>query len=276
MVKKIFVLGVILVMCLGLFNGCKAYTVDNGEIIAEEPFYSLQAAYNCIWLTKENLQSIASMHINKQEVTLDEELSSEIKQAYTERYPRSGKTVDDVIIDKYYGTYNDCTALMNETYYAALMIRYDNDTHSTVIGSEIVGGVEFNYSEGERILIYKIIKGKIICEEPFYSLQAAYNNNWLTKENLQSIAFVRNNKQQITLDEELSSEIKQSYTERYSRSGKTADNVIIDKYYGTYNDCAILMIRYDNDAYTTAIERETVGGIKFTYPDSRRILIYKK
>jgi len=143
MVKKIFIIGVILIMGLGLFAGCGG---NNGKSITEEPFYSLQAAYNSDFISKKDLKSIANLYKNGNANALSVEISSEIKTAYLERYPQEGMTTDDVVIDKYLGTYNDCVALM---------IGYTNSTYTQAVWSETIAGVKINYNNGQRIFVWK-------------------------------------------------------------------------------------------------------------------------
>lgn len=140
--KKTFLI-VILFMGLGLFAGCEG---NNGKLISEEPFYSLQAAYNNNFISKEDLKSIASLHKNGNDNALSVETSSEIKTAYLERYPQDGMTADDVVIDKYFGTYNSCVALM---------IGYTNNIYSDLVWSETIAGVKISYSNSQRIFVWK-------------------------------------------------------------------------------------------------------------------------
>ena len=107
---KFSTLAMLIIMSLGLFAGCENNT---GKVISEEPFYSLQAAYNQEWLSKSDLKSIANFHSNGNTDALSEQVESVIKQAYSIRYPQ--EEWGDVIINKYYGTYNGCVALMIST-----------------------------------------------------------------------------------------------------------------------------------------------------------------
>ena len=142
MAKKILILGVALIMGLGLFSGCG----NDGKSISEEPFYSLQAAYDNNWLKKADLKSIANFHSKGNEDALDNEVANDIKTAYLERYPQDGMTADDIVINKYYGNYNDCVVLM---------LGYWNSAYADVMGSETIAGVKFSYSNSQRILIFK-------------------------------------------------------------------------------------------------------------------------
>lgn len=141
MLKRTLILGVALIMCLGLFAGCGN---DTGKVISEEPFYSLQAAYNQEWLSKSDLKSIANFHSEGNSDTLSEQTETAIKQAYSIRYPQEDGW--SIIINKYYGTYNGCVALM---------IGYENSQYTNALWSETIAGVRIEYSNGQRILVWK-------------------------------------------------------------------------------------------------------------------------
>ena len=124
--KKIICLGVLSVMCLGLFFGCETARAK------EKPtgkFYTLQDAYDQGLLTVDDLQSIAYYYyedciahdhaecesfvpIPKKPLTLDTETQEAIKQEYlsgllTLDYAQ-GATLDNITIKNYLGTYGKC------------------------------------------------------------------------------------------------------------------------------------------------------------------------
>ena len=139
---KIVCLMVLIVINLWLLIGC----ISNGEVISEEPFYSLQAAYDSGFITKEDLKCIEGFHKEGSADVINGEILSEIKASYFAIYPQSESTVDDITIDKYYGSYRDCVALM---------IGYVNSTYTATIWSETIAGVKIEYNNGQRILIWK-------------------------------------------------------------------------------------------------------------------------
>jgi len=143
MTKKILILGVAIIMALGLFAGCGG---NNGKIVINEPFYSLQAAYNEGLITKKDLKTIADFHKNGNTDVLDDGIANEIKAAYFEKNPQDEMTADDVVIDKYYGTYNDCVAVM---------IGYLNSGYTGAMEKETIAGVRFGYNSGQKIVIWK-------------------------------------------------------------------------------------------------------------------------
>lgn len=141
MAKKTLVLGVIIIMALGLF-GCRT---NNGTVVDERPFYSLQAAYNKNFLSKKDLKSIASFHINGNDSVLSVETSNAIKASFVERYPQDGMTTNDARISKYYGTYGTCVAVM---------VGYSNSQYQELLWNETIAGEKFEYNNSQRILIW--------------------------------------------------------------------------------------------------------------------------
>ena len=120
----------------------------------------------------------------------------------------------------------------------------------------------------------------------FYSLQEAYNNEWLTQEDLQTIANYHNNN--ISYPESLSEGIAKSikkvwakqYNEEHTDSGDkiTGSDVSIRKYYGTYHDCAVVIVDRRDAMYLGVDAPYTieVGGVAFTYNRYRpQIIIWK-
>lgn len=150
--KKVFMFGVVFMTIFSVFSGCSQNN-NTGKIIEEDPFYSLQAAYNQGLLKKKDLKSIAKLKINGNSEKLDESIESTIKQAYKKstikqayknRYPQEGD--NEVIISKYLGTYNGNVAIM---------IDYKNSEYIDVCWEEKIAGVTFTYSNAQRIYIWK-------------------------------------------------------------------------------------------------------------------------
>lgn len=116
--------------------------------------------------------------------------------------------------------------------------------------------------------------GTVVNEKPFYSLQAAYNNNFLSRKDLKLIASFHKNGNDSVLGETTSNDIKTAFVERYPQDGMTTDDVIISKYYGTYGECVAIMIDYSNSNYASALWSETISGVKFEYKNRQRIIIW--
>ena len=137
------ILCIIIVATVFTFGGCAE---DNGKVIEEPPFYSLQAAYNNKYIRKADLKKISAMLDSKDDAALGDEKIAEIKEAYAARYPVDGKSASDVTVVRCLGVYRGSVALK---------IAYEDTEAATVAWSETVGGVKVHYNDGWRIVIYK-------------------------------------------------------------------------------------------------------------------------
>lgn len=131
-----------LMMVLALFTSCSQN--NNGKVIVEGSFYSLQSAYNQGLLTKKDLKEITKLKNNGNIEKIDEQIENRIKQSYSNYY--SQEKVEEVIIDRYLGTYNGSVAIM---------IGYKNNEYTSVCWEEKIASVTFKYSDGQRIYIWK-------------------------------------------------------------------------------------------------------------------------
>lgn len=139
MQKKIQILGVIIMVCLGLFCGC---VNNNGT------FYNLQEAYDNGWLTQKDLQSIAFYYNGgssdesfipepKNPEILSKKTEEQIKKTYLNVIKKdfpNAKT-SGISIAEYYGVYNDCIAVRIKDNYYAVDIAVEPDYK--------IGGVSF-------------------------------------------------------------------------------------------------------------------------------------
>ena len=151
----------------------------------------------------------------------------------------------------------------------------------------------FNESQIQRIYsIYLEITEEELTNElvpsieskSFYYLQAAYTAGLLSVEDLEKIAAYHNNGLQAKdkLDAEIISEIKKiaayymQNDESYPVIDAKAEDFMITKYYGTYNNCVIFMI--DNPYFMhPEVDLgmvETIAGIDFRYSWYDRILVF--
>lgn len=114
-------------------------------------FYTLQEAYDKALLTVDDLESIAYYRSTE----YPESLSAEVKQVIKEtkadiiRTRASNPIIEaqasDISIIGYYGTYNDCIAIvLNDSF----------TDYPDVMREETIAGVTFDYS-GARISIWK-------------------------------------------------------------------------------------------------------------------------
>jgi len=132
------------------------------------------------------------------------------------------------------------------------------------------------------------------CSETgnLYELQEAYDNGWLTVEDLKSVVYYYNGG--TTFNEEIMGEnympipkvpeildaqtamwIKQDFKNNYRSN--TSINSILIVYLGTYNGLvAVILTVKDNGANPIQIIHEgMVGGVLFKYDNSIKILVWK-
>lgn len=131
----------------------------------------------------------------------------------------------------------------------------------------------------------------------FYSLQEAYDNGWLTRADIMSIAYYKNRGR--TYNEEIMSEdyeplpkvpevlsnltelkIKSTaakeYREKYNMQYAEADGFTITEYCGTYNGCVAVMMR---DVYSgeAGVEwTDSVAGVNIYYNSGKSIKIWRE
>ena len=129
------------------------------------------------------------------------------------------------------------------------------------------------------------------CTKPegsFYTLNEAYDNGWLTTEDLKSTAFyyrgdadtgfVAKPKNPETLSAETESAIKQAYLEvlKERKPEATIDNVWIAEYYGTYGDVVVVKVWDDCFMYDLIfIPEVTIGGVLFRNYSEREVYVWK-
>ena len=118
-----------------------------------------------------------------------------------------------------------------------------------------------------------------------YSLQQAFDYGYLTKEDLEQIAYHINN--QLSYPQPLESSIETAIKEAAAyeiRNRKiepflnaTADGFTIVEYYGKYSDCFVVRMRNDYDIYPTDVPSwwEEIGGVQFHFTGHDRIMVWK-
>lgn len=114
-------------------------------------------------------------------------------------------------------------------------------------------------------------------EGAFYSLQEAYDNGWITEENLQSIADLYHNKQtapEIDISEAVSYSIRKTYAEKWKTPLDIED--VFYEYYGEYNGCFAVDVSTKDMAVSGDVEIVTIGNVSITYTDGGRIKIWKE
>ena len=115
-------------------------------------------------------------------------------------------------------------------------------------------------------------------EAGFYSLTEAYENGWLTKADVKQISDYRGGAQTSPeLDSSVEKRIRDFAAKKYSHGENIipAESFTI-RYYGEYNGSYAVYITSDCYDFPTVITVEEVAGIKFSYPDSNTMKIYKE
>jgi len=118
----------------------------------------------------------------------------------------------------------------------------------------------------------------------FYSLQGAYEEDLIQREDLQKIASYHNNHQTLEVfDEKLVNVIKDLFAKELREKSKefstiTGDKIVLTKFYGEYGDCYVLMLDYGyhTDEYNP-FDLE-IAGIVFHFGHPRyvnRLVVYK-
>ena len=147
--------------------------------------------------------------------------------------------------------------------------------------------------EKENDRLNDILYQMSIKDGEFYTLQQAYNNHWLTQEDLKSIAYYHNGgivfneevmgedyqpqpKTPEVLDKITEHSIKQTYIDSIlTDKNAIISGVNIDNYYGSYNGCFPLMMS-DSYSGTTGEESwQTVGDVKFYFNSGNKIIIWR-
>ena len=110
-------------------------------------------------------------------------------------------------------------------------------------------------------------------EGAFYSLQEAYDNGWITEENLQSIADLYHNKQtapEIDISEAVSYSIRKTFADEW----KASVSDVSYKYYGEYNDCFAVKVSAKDMHYLYRRRQnknlENIRGLIIPYAKSLR------
>ena len=123
------------------------------------------------------------------------------------------------------------------------------------------------------VMIFGVV-GCNTVKGTFYTLQEAYDNGWLTQENLQTIANYHHDNS-ISYPESLSDNIAKSIKRSWAKKLKddnpetdiTEEKVNIVNYYGTYNECVAVIVDRSDVDYPAVYAPVTIeiGGVSFTY-----------
>ncbi|MDE6441437.1 MAG: hypothetical protein K2L12_01625 [Clostridia bacterium] len=236
---------------------------EKGEQSSFGSFYTLQEAYNKGWLTRADLMNIAYYHHStlnwgaefipegynpapKTPEVLSGETLTAIKQTYWDNNYKVNNphnvTLDDIDIgEDYYGTYNNCVAVM---------IWLNGAGYGCAIGDYYVGNVRFLYPDTNDMCIW--VAGDT---EPSQVNELP------------------------VLDETKSAEIRTAYynTEKKYFTSEyytfTADDISF-RYYGEYSGLYVMFIDVPFFDYTLAIERYWIDGVPFVYGSGQCLAVY--
>ena len=132
----------------------------------------------------------------------------------------------------------------------------------------------------------------------FYSLEEAYEEGFLKRDDLMSIAYYHNGgreynenimveeytpqpKEPQELTEEISLKIRETAAyvyrnDKYINAPKAvADDFKIIEYCGTYNDCVAIMMTDIYTGYTGALITDVIGEVSFFYNSGNKIKVWK-
>lgn len=141
---KYFVCAVVAVLAAIAVVGCAGDNTGTEEPQGE--FFTLQQAYDGGYLSREDLQNIASYHNNNKNYpeNLKEEIAEAIKKDWAKKLSDSDNstevlTAEDIAINEYYGTYSGSVAIIVDRKDAQYIDKY-------APYSKEIGEVSFSYS----------------------------------------------------------------------------------------------------------------------------------
>ncbi len=149
--------------------------------------------------------------------------------------------------------------------------------------------------ERENDLLWDMMSEMGLKEGEFYTLQQAYDNSWLTQEDLKSIAYYHNGgregneeimgedyqpqpKTPEVIDKMTELSIKQTYCDNLRKQDNAKPSgVTIERYYGAYNGCyAVVLSSIYIGSYENIInEWKKIGGVNINYYDYLSFRIWK-
>ncbi|MCH5148669.1 MAG: hypothetical protein J1G05_04835 [Clostridiales bacterium] len=156
------------------------------DVYRKGAFYTLQEAFNNKWLTHEDLLTVRSNHKKAHEliyeyfeeqkedekspIVLEKAVKQEIKAAFVEANKNEYSLCEEEISLRCYGAFDGLYVLY---------VDVESWMYPSVVWSEVVADVEFVYGSGQSLKVYS--------DGAFYSLSYAYENGFLTRDNLLTV-----------------------------------------------------------------------------------------
>ncbi len=259
-------------------------------------FYTLQEACDQGFITENDLKSIAYYNNggrknNEDKIaedfapqplnpeTIPADIQKNIKSDYIYYNEKlDNKTKDSkVTIKHYYGKYNDSYVV---TLNGPFLYTADERTFA-------VNGYNFYYTQEEFMVWRKQPMGKL------YTLQEAFNQGFITENDLKSIAYYnnggrKNNEDKIaedfvpqplnpeTIPADIQKYVKSDYIYYNDKLENTEDisKVKINRYYGNYNGAYVLTLCGPFD-YIAVINDFSVDGYNFYYTQEE-FMVWRK
>ena len=277
-IKLFLILGVILFSLVGVVGCSNPTGSDNANATYIEMSYPEDAVDNEFTLVNNHLDLLTLLKNDTPEKFNDSFFETKSllifkiiepsggNKSEIESYEIIDKTLNIYVKTKQYGITEDVG-------YWLFILELSKDEVNKFDGIRI-------FKDGEEIMNETINEMK-----SFYTLQEAYNESLLNIEVLEKIAAYHNNGQQAKdkLDVEIINKIKEIAAYNWQNDELTpvinakAEDFVITKYYGTYNNIIVFMI--NNPYFESPAEDldiiETVAGIDFYYSSTDRIFVFK-
>ena len=126
------------------------------------------------------------------------------------------------------------------------------------------------------------IKSMIGVDDPFVepdlfcSIKVAYENGYITKDDVVDIAEIHNNGTTVTPTDEIADELRKAYAEEHPRKNFDYQDVVIKEYVGEFSGGYAAIIAYRDEEAVAEFWSETIANIRIIYNDGFSILFYKK
>lgn len=215
--------------------------------------------------------SLCSCNKENKSIDLPAKLQKTIRYDFASFRTEAGVNTSpkQVTIDKYFGTC-DSGAI-------ALIINSECETYPVKKTSAVIAKRLFEFQNSTPMYIYKD------CQ--FAELSEAYKSGIISDGDVVSIyekfcdAYGIKVRGDIEpLGDRVAEIIRENYVKMMAETGieVTVDQVKIGDYLGLYSGSYALFIKSDVEDYSKNEASETVNGIKFSYPDSETVRIYKE